>query len=589
MRKPRIAVVAGIVYDMGMLNFLEPLQKDYDITVFALSDGMLMNHLRSSLDVKVFSEIKDMPGYMRGFESSVGSADLVVCLESSRLASFQGLRVCMKLGIPSVVMTTETTPYKYINYSNIRAIQDDVYRNASLFVPTSELAQEKLLVEGVDLERIRRISVGTSLDEFSFSDAKRDKFRKYIGIGRSEVLMLFKGDLSDATRPQEVLQALLIIYEKNPVFASRLLLLFAGEGPKASDLKYLATDLKLGKRVMFLDQEIAPFAADLFSASDIIIYPKNDEEGNVSVYPRWLLDAMACRAVPLYSQGSDAKELVGDAGVEVDMGAFALSEAILGFADQGQLHHRRIQAETWVKQSWDRDGFISKWKSVFEEALGMSVKSSQVTHDGIQDIAKLIQESNFQDALLGIEHMELSSDAIPNTQRATLAKLKGDAYLGLNDLLQAMEQYGKVVEIDPECWEGHLGLAQIAFRSHSYQEAFSLYKKVLSRDPHNVDALLGMGLVHKGLGMLEDASYWLNKCLNLDADNGRALLAVTHLGLEFNDVNRGIEIMESAREIVGEVPSLILALGKLYIKGGRGEHGRQLMSQAIRGLRTSSP
>ena len=89
--------------------------------------------------------------------------------------------------------------------------------------------------------------------------------------------------------------------------------------------------------------------------------------------------------------------------------------------------------------------------------------------------------------------------------------------------------------------------------------------------------------------MLEDASYWLNKCLNLDADNGRALLAVTHLGLEFNDVNRGIEIMESAREIVGEVPSLILALGKLYIKGGRGEHGRQLMSQAIRGLRTSSP
>ena len=580
--KTKIAIVAGLIYDVELFSVFETLQDEFEITVFALDDADLLTRFRSSIPIKVFTEIEDMPGYMRALEANLGETDLIICLESSRLSSFQGLRAGLKNNIPVICMVTETAAHKYAGYSNILAIQEDIYRNASLLVAFSEAASQRLLLEGVSSDKIKSLRLGSTLEDFSYCESRRAKFRQYIKVSDSALVVTFRGDLTQGARPEQQLQALKLLEGWDAKLAARIRMIFAGNGAMADELRYMACDLGVGKQVMFLHQDIEPFARDLYSASDFMVSLESEDPGLVSVFPRWILDSMLCRSIPVVFPGSDATLLMNNNArlVEPDADSlFTLYKSILShplsLIDEGK------RAEQYVRNNFDNELLSQDWRQTLRGVLSACVQSTVPSFDEVAcGIEGALKEKRFGDALAEVDKLLQNRPPATPPLKARAQRFRGDALSGLNQLSPAMEAYRESVESDPKNYESYLGLGHIAFRSQSYQEAFTFFKKAISFEPNSPEACLGIGLVHRSLAMLEESSYWLLRCLKLENENSRALMVLTQVVQDFDDGNFAIDCLERGRETVGEEPSLMLALGRLYIREGQSELGQSMIAKA---------
>ena len=578
MKKPKIKIVAGLVYDVEFFSIFESLADEFDLEALLLDDSLLLSKFKSSIPVKVFTEVADMPGYMRSLEQNLGDADLIICLESSRLSSFQGLRAGLKHQIPCLIFSTETKAHKYAEFANILAIQEEIYKRAHKIVGLSSAACQKLLVEGVLKDRILSLPLSSCPEKFCFSEKKREKFRNHVEIDAQEILVTIKSDLTEDAYLEEHLKALSALNKKMPS-AQKLRVIISGDGPLCKDLQYLAFDLGLGKQVLFLRQDIDPFALDLYCASDYMVAIETSDPGLVNVYPRWLLDSMLCKAVPVVSPQSDGHNLLGEKAIVIESRHQKLYEFYKNILlHKKDLNHQAQEAFAFALENHSHKVVAPLWRQLLRETLSSAAKTQLPSFKKTADhIEKDILEKNYHSALEGIETLY---DTCPLAMRAKVHQLKGDALWGLNELNLAMDAYKDSVELDPRNTRSFIGLGQIALRSQAFQDAYAFFKKAISCKPNSPEACLGIGLVHRSLSMPSESSYWLLKCLRLERKNPRALLVLTQLAGEFEDPSDAIECLERGREVVGEEPSLMLALGKLYLKQGSSEIGHDLIEKA---------
>ena len=68
--------------------------------------------------------------------------------------------------------------------------------------------------------------------------------------------------------------------------------------------------------------------------------------------------------------------------------------------------------------------------------------------------------------------------------------------------------------------------AYAAYNANDDVPALKLYKQVLQRDIHNVDALLGLGAIAQRQGRTADANSWYGKVLEVEPKNSIAMMAV---------------------------------------------------------------
>ena len=111
--RPKVAIVAGELQSPRFLALFESLKHDFDVCVYALDLCNVVDRHGTSLKIRVFENIQDMPGYMRGLEDELASCNLIVGIETSRLSTFQAVRAARKYGIPMVVVVNEFKPYFY--------------------------------------------------------------------------------------------------------------------------------------------------------------------------------------------------------------------------------------------------------------------------------------------------------------------------------------------------------------------------------------------------------------------------------------------------------------------------------------------
>ena len=114
----------------------------------------------------------------------------------------------------------------------------------------------------------------------------------------------------------------------------------------------------------------------------------------------------------------------------------------------------------------------------------------------------------------------------------------------------------------------------------------SFFKKVLGLDPTNAEAMLGLGMIHKRMSLIDDAIYWLSKSINCDQSNERAIIALTQAAIESQSSAEAISVLESVRDLIGENRSLVMALGKLYLREGQTKKGQELVAKALKDNQT---
>ena len=93
--------------------------------------------------------------------------------------------------------------------------------------------------------------------------------------------------------------------------------------------------------------------------------------------------------------------------------------------------------------------------------------------------------------------------------------------------------------------------------------------------------MLGIGLVYKRLGLLEEALFWLEKCVSVEDAPQAAMIALGQACMETSKPSEGIEVLERTLEVLGETAPLLMSLGQLHLKVGNAEVGNKILRRAL--------
>ena len=183
------------------------------------------------------------------------------------------------------------------------------------------------------------------------------------------------------------------------------------------------------------------------------------------------------------------------------------------------------------------------------------------------------QKKQYDEALKNLEEAEAK-----NNKFVHLFSLRGDVYVSLDKVDQAVESYQKAIDLSPlnparylkagdillkkekyqECVdilriavskkvqfkELHHLISQSYYHLKDYQNSAKFIRRALDKEPENIEYLNQMALSLKESGEIEEAKKFYNKVIKLDPENKRALFNKAIMLAQTNKLDEAIKILE---------------------------------------------
>ncbi len=138
-------------------------------------------------------------------------------------------------------------------------------------------------------------------------------------------------------------------------------------------------------------------------------------------------------------------------------------------------------------------------------------------------------------------NVEAANVTLVNVLRRDLAR----ALILDGQIDPAEKEYRKILEVDPDDGDAHLGLGRVSRTRHRYEEALEHLKKADASFQNNVEVIFELARLYNDLGRFEEAEAGFERMLNLLRDPGDSFGAVrnrtislTHLGLAAQELGK---------------------------------------------------
>ena len=135
-----------------------------------------------------------------------------------------------------------------------------------------------------------------------------------------------------------------------------------------------------------------------------------------------------------------------------------------------------------------------------------------------------------------------------NVEAANVTLLRRDLARALildGQIDPAEKEYRKILEVDPDDGEAHLGLGRVSRTRHRYQEALEHLKKADASLQNNVEVIFELARLYNDLGRFEEAEVGFERMLSLFRDPGdnfgavrNRSISLTHLGLAAQELGK---------------------------------------------------
>jgi tetratricopeptide (TPR) repeat protein len=176
-----------------------------------------------------------------------------------------------------------------------------------------------------------------------------------------------------------------------------------------------------------------------------------------------------------------------------------------------------------------------------------------------EEIARKVAQA-LRITLLGEDEVRIADQAVTdlNAYDLYLQGLQAFNEYSFASLEQAVKNFGKAIELDPEYVPAQLLLAQawlelsqtgVITRSESLDNATPLLEKILLADPRNSDAHANMARVHRYSLDFPAAEQEFHLALDTNPRNVYALSSLGRLYLDSGKVARGMEYLQEAGRI----------------------------------------
>lgn len=563
----KIKIVVGHLREQAMVSLWESIAQHHDVEILTQKvEGE--DSFYTCLPVVEFPIIADMPGFFRDLDSHLRGADLIIGVESSRLYSFQALRIARKLGIPFVAMVHEYEPFIYEKFQNIRAVQHDIYANASMFLATSSRAVKLLELEGVDSQKIRSLVPAANASLFEFSETRSQKFRKYTKIPADAIVLGFKGDLNQIEPALVLARGLRLALNKlTQDKRAQVRLLICGSGAQSEKIKYEIADMGLGGQTLFLSQDPTPFLRDLLCAVDVMIEGRGSAEGIPSL-PWHVVSAAYSGARFVLPSGSISDDVLSGHLVRKidDFTPIHLSEALVKKINDGrESADQRAERARVATQTLALSEATTMVLAVIEEVGGRNER--RLRRQGLLSFVKQYQMPiSFKDAnevLVRCEEMRDFSAENEARLYSEILRIRGDALMALTRNEEAAKAFEDALKQNLKNHHALRGLGYLAWQGHSHEDAMRFFKRALAVDPNDYQSLVGIGLVYRRLQMFNESVYWLHKAVSVGGLESTSLSLIVQACLENAENEQSIGVLKYIRENIGDHPNLSRAIEKL--------------------------
>jgi len=196
---------------------------------------------------------------------------------------------------PNTIIGTLKNLYGY-------TLERKVYSNVDFIVAITQIVAEALIKNlNVAPNKIRIIPNGVDVEKFRPDNNLRNSFRKKLGFGEDERVILSAGRLHRAKGVQLTISAMPFILKHIPTK-----LLVIGEGEYAKKLKRLTRKLRLENEIVFLGRVPHQELAAYYNACDLFVMTTLEKEG----LPLTLLEVMACKKAIVASRIGGISDLL---------------------------------------------------------------------------------------------------------------------------------------------------------------------------------------------------------------------------------------------------------------------------------------
>ncbi|MCB9228073.1 MAG: glycosyltransferase [Deltaproteobacteria bacterium] len=589
-KRQKIGIVIGTTSWPQLIHSFLPLTKQYDFSIYLAQKENILSQIPHPMKAYLFQEKASIPGFLQDAESQMAEEDLLICINIGSLSSLQACKVSESHNIPLLCYTGDYDLPRYQNYPNLQNAMQLMIRQASGFiVPVTDMARN-LIQEGVAEEKIISLTPAIIRERFHISTEKRLKFRNYVGMGESEIILLYHGPLEPEFSPEAMIHAMNLQKKINRESFPHMRMIFAGNGDHTRELQLLAYKLGLGKSTYFLSQDTTPFIDDLFCAADILVSTCPVTGDYLPVFPYHIMEAMACGTIVLIPEGAASEPLVPKRQLLWHQSnsqslAFAISQIT---KNSKTLYSWKKNISRHIFNISGKKDEIMALKSFIEQLIHPRVISA--SDASVSEASELsIPWAFLKEHAASSQHADevirtidsINNSALKPGEHSLLSLYRAHALRSLFHYDEAFWEYERSLQWNSRQVDAYSGMGMISWHNHNHEEALTQFRKGLALNPQDHSCMLGIGLVYKRLGMTEEALCWLEKCATAEKGNSPALKALIQTCNECRDYQQGISALERVMETTGEEEILMNGLGHLYMKAGRTEAADQIFSRFL--------
>jgi tetratricopeptide (TPR) repeat protein len=171
-----------------------------------------------------------------------------------------------------------------------------------------------------------------------------------------------------------------------------------------------------------------------------------------------------------------------------------IDKAIEQFREILRIDPKDSQSALWLARLYRFENEHDKAEQTLREVL----RWDPTNEGGLEQLSQLLMdEGRASDAI------ELLNKAAAESTSSTLYDLLGDAYTQTHDYAKSEEAYKKAVEGDPDEASHRKGLAQALLTEEKFPQALEEYKRLSELEPENPDNYLRLSQIYRHLNQFD--------------------------------------------------------------------------------------
>jgi tetratricopeptide (TPR) repeat protein len=173
-----------------------------------------------------------------------------------------------------------------------------------------------------------------------------------------------------------------------------------------------------------------------------------------------------------------------------------VTKAIAEYSEVHRLDPTDQEASLWLARLYRLHNDPAK----AEQVLDAMLKDDPGNEAAVEQLTQLLLDENKAD-----EAVKLLEGMTAHSSSPTLLDLLGDAYTQTHDYGKAETAYRQAVDLDPSELSHLRGLGQTLLSEEKYQEALSVYQKLIDLMPDDSDNYLRLAQIYRELHQLDKA------------------------------------------------------------------------------------